>query len=76
MANPSFTGKAAVDGTLARLQGLPIDPRAPGRFILANIPAAEVIAYQDGREVLRSRAIVGAPRTRTPRLASVVRPCG
>jgi murein L,D-transpeptidase YcbB/YkuD len=69
---PDFSGKAAVEGTLARLQGLAIDPNAPGRFILANIPAAEVIAYQDGREVLRSRAIVGAPRTRTPRLASIV----
>jgi murein L,D-transpeptidase YcbB/YkuD len=43
-----------------------------GRFVLANIAAAEVVAYQDGREVLRSRAIVGAGRTRTPQLASFV----
>jgi murein L,D-transpeptidase YcbB/YkuD len=64
--------RTAVAGTLARLQDLAIDLRTPGRFILANIPAAEVIAYQDGREVLRSRAIVGAGRTRTPRLASIV----
>lgn len=63
--------RAAVEGTMARLQDLPIH-RGPGRFILANIPAAEVVAYQDGREVLRSRAIVGAGRTRTPRLASIV----
>ena len=63
--------KAAVEGTLARLQGLAVD-HTRGRFILANIAAAEVIAYQDGREVLRSKAIVGAGRTRTPQLASVV----
>lgn len=63
--------RAAVEGTLARLQGLAID-HTRGRFILANIAAAEVIAYQDGREALRSRAIVGAERTRTPRLASTV----
>jgi murein L,D-transpeptidase YcbB/YkuD len=68
---PDIRAKAAVEGTLARLQGLAID-HTRGRFILANIAAAEVIAYQDGREVLRSRAIVGAGRTRTPRLASVV----
>jgi murein L,D-transpeptidase YcbB/YkuD len=73
-AGPSLDSRAriAVAGTLARLQGLALDLRAPGRFILVNIAAAEVVAYQDGREVLRSRAIVGAGRTRTPRLASVV----
>ena len=73
LANP-FPGsaeKAAVEGTLARLQGLAFD-HTRGRCILANIAAAEVIAFQDGAEVLRSRAIVGAPRTPTPRLTSVV----
>lgn len=68
---PDGRARAAVEGTLARLQGFALD-HARGRFILANIAAAEVIAYQDGREVLRSRAIVGAGRTRTPQLASVV----
>ncbi len=68
---PDSRAKVAVEGTLARLQGLAVD-HTRGRFILANIAAAEVIAYQDGREVLRSRAIVGTGRTRTPQLASVV----
>ncbi len=68
---PDGRARAAIEGTLARLQGLAVD-HTRGRFILANIAAAEVIAYQDGREMLRSRAIVGAGRTRTPRLASIV----
>jgi len=63
--------KAALNGTLARLEGLALD-HARGRFILANIAAAEVIAYEDGREMLRSRCIVGAKRTPTPTLMSVV----
>ncbi len=63
--------KAAVEGTLARLDVLAPDPMR-GRFVLANIAAAEVVAYQDGREVLRSKAVVGAVRTPTPRLASIV----
>lgn len=63
--------RAAVEGTLARLHVLAPD-HARGRFVLANVAAAEVVAYQDGREVLRSRAIVGAGRTRTPQLASTV----
>ena len=71
LSAPDNRTKAAVEGTLARLQGLAVD-HTQGRFILANIAAAEVIAYQDGREILRSKAIVGAGRTRTPRLASIV----
>lgn len=73
LAHPSFDARtrAAVEGTVARLEGLAFD-HTQGRFILANIAGAEVIAYQDGVEVLRSRAIVGAGRTRTPRLTSVV----
>ena len=72
-ASPSLDArtKAAVEGTLARLHVLAPD-HARGRFVLANVAAAEVVAYQDGREVLRSRAIVGAGRTRTPQLASAV----
>lgn len=57
----------AVERTLARLDALEIDFAAP-RLILVNIPAAEVIALEGGREVMRSRAVVGAGRTRTPQL--------
>ena len=68
---PDSRAKAAIDGTLARLDGFALD-HARGRFVLVNIAAAEVVAYQDGREALRSKAVVGAVRTPTPRLASVV----
>jgi murein L,D-transpeptidase YcbB/YkuD len=41
-------------------------PPAFGKTILVNIPSAEVIAYENGVEVMRSRAVVGARRTQTP----------
>ena len=43
-----------------------------GKAILVNIPAFELIAFEDGAPVLRSRVIVGAPWHRTPRLTSYV----
>lgn len=43
---------------------------ARGRFVLVNIPSFELVALEDGREVLRSRVIVGAPATPTPELLS------
>lgn len=68
-AMPGATPRArlAIERTLARLDDLDIDFDAP-RLILVNIAAAEVIAFEAGREVLRSRAVVGTGRTRTPQL--------
>lgn len=43
-----------------------------GKAILVNIPAFELIAFEDGVAVLRSRVIVGAPWHRTPRLKTYV----
>jgi murein L,D-transpeptidase YcbB/YkuD len=43
---------------------------ARGRFVLVNIPSFELVALEDGREILRSRVIVGAPATPTPELLS------
>ncbi|NNE50869.1 MAG: L,D-transpeptidase family protein [Sulfitobacter sp.] len=43
-----------------------------GKAILVNIPAFELIAFEDGTPVLRSRVIVGAPWHRTPRLTTYV----
>ncbi|WP_338665439.1 L,D-transpeptidase family protein [Pararoseomonas sp. SCSIO 73927] len=63
--------RIALDRTLERLDDLAIEPSA-GRLILVNIPAAELIAYDNGREVMRSRVVVGANRTRTPQLATFV----
>ncbi len=59
--------RLATERTLARFDELEIDFAAP-RLILVNIAAAEVIAFEGGREVMRSRAVVGAGRTRTPQL--------
>lgn len=49
---------------------------AKGRAILVNIPSYELIAFEDGEEVLRSRVIVGSPKNPTPEFTahtSVVR---
>jgi murein L,D-transpeptidase YcbB/YkuD len=43
-----------------------------GKAILVNIPAFELIAFQDGEPVWRSRVIVGAPWHRTPRAQTYV----
>ena len=61
--------RAALDRSLARIDDLGLDLSA-GRLLLVNIPAAELIVYDRGREVMRSRVIVGAERTRTPQLAT------
>ncbi|MBP0493688.1 L,D-transpeptidase family protein [Pararoseomonas indoligenes] len=63
--------RIALDRTLERLDDLAIEP-STGRLILVNIAAAELIAYDNGREVLRSRVVVGANKTRTPQLATFV----
>ncbi len=47
-----------------------------GKAILVNIPSYELIAFQDGEEVLRSKVIVGSVKNPTPQLiaeTSVVR---
>ena len=43
-----------------------------GKAILVNIPAFELIAFENGKPALRSRVIVGAPWHRTPRLTTYV----
>ncbi|MGO4125136.1 L,D-transpeptidase family protein [Inquilinus sp. YAF38] len=43
---------------------------ARGKFILVNIPSYELIAFQDGAPVIRSKVVVGAPGTSTPELMS------
>ena len=51
-----------VPGRDALFRGVP----SRGKAILVNIPSFELIAFEDGRPVLRSRVIVGKPRTPTP----------
>lgn len=64
-------GKLAVARTLDRLAESGTD-LATGRVIVVNIAGAELIAYDNGREAMRSRVIVGAERTRTPQLSTFV----
>jgi murein L,D-transpeptidase YcbB/YkuD len=51
-----------------------IDYQVPrdGRAILVNIPAFELIAFEDGVPVLRSPVIVGSPANPTPRITTAV----
>ncbi len=42
----------------------------PNKYVVVNVPQYELIAYENGREVFRSRVIVGATATRTPMLTS------
>ena len=71
MPSGNLRGRRATERTLERLDELGVDFTA-SRLILVNIPAAEVIAYEGGREVLRSRVVVGAGRTPTPQLLTFV----
>jgi len=43
---------------------------ARGKFVLVDVPSYELIAFQDGVPILRSRVIVGRPQTPTPALVS------
>ena len=48
--------------------GVPLVLPVEGKMIVVNIPAFELIAFEDGEPAFRSRVIVGAPWHRTPRL--------
>jgi murein L,D-transpeptidase YcbB/YkuD len=70
-----YTGASAgSDRFQATLDSAGIDYQVPstGKAILVNIPAFELIAFDYGSPVLRSRVIVGAPWHRTPRLETYV----
>ena len=56
----------ALRQTLARWQA----PPARGKSITVNVPTAEIIAFENGVEVLRTRAVVGSPLTQTPLIQS------
>jgi murein L,D-transpeptidase YcbB/YkuD len=55
-----------------RESGAAFRPPARGKAILVNIPAFELIAFEDGAPVMSSRVIVGSPRTQTPVLDTAV----
>ncbi|MGF1659479.1 MAG: L,D-transpeptidase family protein [Rubrimonas sp.] len=52
--------------------GAEFRPPARGKAVLVNIPAFELIAFEDGEPVMTSRVIVGTPRTQTPVLDTAV----
>lgn len=71
----SFSAGALAAGPFqALLDSHGIDYQVPpmGKAILVNIPAFELIAFDDGQPIWRSRVIVGAPWHRSPRIQTYV----
>lgn len=66
------TTRAEVFQTQLDKAGVPYQVPQNGKAILVNIPSFELIAFEDGVAVLRSRVIVGTPWHRTPRLKTYV----
>jgi hypothetical protein len=52
--------------------GIPLTVPSRGKLIVVNVPAFELIAFENGVPVLRSRVVVGTPWHRTPRLETQV----
>ncbi len=67
---PAVVRLAQLQANLRRLQKLA--PGAKGRYILVNIPAAQVEAVDNGRVAQRHAAVVGKPDLATPELTSRV----
>jgi murein L,D-transpeptidase YcbB/YkuD len=59
-----------IELNLERLRWLPREQ--PASRVEVNVPAAELVYYEDGAEALRMRAIVGASTNRTPMLAATI----
>ncbi len=55
---------------MLRDYGIPLDIPQRGKFIFVNVPSFELIAFEDGEPVMRSRVVVGRPSTETPDLFS------
>lgn len=55
---------------MLRSHGIGASIPSQGKYILVNVPSFELIALQDGVPVLRSRVVVGQPRTGTPEMLS------
>jgi murein L,D-transpeptidase YcbB/YkuD len=68
---PAETRAEQIAGNL-RLQRKP-ESRFGDRAIVVNIAAYELVMYDGGKEVLRSRTVVGQPDWETPRMTSELR---
>lgn len=64
--DPALTYRSDFQSRLDAL-GIPLS-LPPGRSILVNIPHYELIAFENGDPVFRSRVIVGSTRNPTPRI--------
>ncbi|MET0667202.1 MAG: L,D-transpeptidase family protein [Methyloceanibacter sp.] len=67
---PAGVRLSQLEINLKRLQKLA--PSASGRYVLVNIPAAQVEAVEGGQVVLRNAAVVGKPERPTPELTSKI----
>jgi L,D-transpeptidase YcbB len=67
---PANVRLAQLQANLKRLQQMA--PKATGRYILVNIPAAQVEAVEGGRVAQRHAAVVGKIERPTPELSSRV----
>ncbi len=67
---PAVIRLAQLQASLKRLQGLA--PSTAGRYVLVNIPSAQVEAVEGGEVALRHAAVVGKPERPTPEISSKI----
>lgn len=66
---PAQTRLGQLQTNLSRLQSM---SSVPGRYVMVNVPAAQIEAVENGRVVLRHTAIVGKVDRQTPILNSAI----
>ncbi len=67
---PAVVRLAQLQASLKRLQSLA--PTAPSRYVVVNIPAAQVEAVESGQVAQRHAAVVGKPERPSPELSSKI----
>jgi murein L,D-transpeptidase YcbB/YkuD len=67
---PAVIRLAQLQASLKRLQGLA--PTTGGRYVVVNIPAAQVEAVEGGEVALRHATVVGKPERPTPEISSKI----
>ena len=67
---PAVVRLAQLQASLKRLQALA--PSAPARYVVVNIPAAQVEAVESGQVAQRHAAVVGKPERPSPELSSKI----
>lgn len=67
---PAYLRHAQLQASLKRLQS--IAPTPSGRYVVVNVPAAQVEAVAGGEVVSRHAAVVGKPERPTPEISSKI----